>query len=165
LNILLYFDVEDVNMIQRIQHFFLLLSAVATGIIILKPVISIEVPNGESGLMYASALKSAGAGEVILPSLPLVFLVSLITLISLVSIFLYKKRLLQMRLTVYNMILLVGLLGLGYFYARLGAKEISGEIKLMFFSVMPLVAFILSLLAWRGIRRDYLMIKAIDRIR
>lgn len=70
-----------------------------------------------------------------------------------------------MRLTVYNMILMVGLIGLGLYYALQGAKELSGDLKLTFFTIMPVIAFILSLLAWRGVRRDYLMLKAVERIR
>ena len=151
-------------MIQRIQHFFLLLSAVSTGLMLFQPLLGIE-SNSETGVMFADALKTAGAGEVILPCLPLLILIGLITLISLGSIYLFKRRVLQMRLTVYNMILMAGLIGLGYYYARQGANEISGDIKLMFFSVMPIIAFIFSLLAWRGIRRDYLMLRAVERIR
>ena len=143
----------------------MLLSAVATGILIFMPLASIEVVGGESGFMYADAIKSAGAGETILPCIPLLFLISLITTISLVCISLYKRRLIQMRLTVYNMILMVGLLVFGYYYARQGANEISGDIQATFYTIMPVVAFILSLLAWRGVRRDYLMLKAVDRIR
>lgn len=158
------FNVENVNMIQRIQHFFLFLSAVSTGLMLFQPLMGIE-SSSQSGLMYADALKTARAGEVILPSLPLLILISVITLISFGSIYLYKKRILQLRITVYNMILMMGLIGLGYYYARQGANEISGDIKLLFFSVMPIIAFIFSFLAWRGIRRDYLMLRAVDRIR
>ena len=101
-------------MIQRIQHFFLLLSAVSTGLMLFQPLLGIE-SNSETGVMFADALKTAGAGEVILPCLPLLILIGLITLISLGSIYLFKRRVLQMRLTVYNMILMAGLIGLGYY--------------------------------------------------
>ena len=70
-----------------------------------------------------------------------------------------------MRVTGYNMILLGGLLGLGYFYAWRGLNEIGGELELTFYTIMPVIAFIFNLLAWRGVRRDYLMLKAVDRIR
>ena len=152
-------------MLQRIQHIFLLLSAVATGLMIFKPLVSIEVAGGESAFMFAGAIRTEGAGETILSCIPLMFLICLITAISLLTIFLYKKRLLQMRFTVYNMILMVGLIVLGYYYASKGANEISGDIQLTFYTVMPVVSFILSLLAWRGVRRDYLMLKAVERIR
>ena len=100
-------------MVQRIQSLFLLLSAIATGLMTFNPLLDIEAANGESGILFANAVKSAGAGEVLLPCLPLLILICLITLISIITIFLYKKRMLQMRLTVYNMILMVGLIGLG----------------------------------------------------
>jgi len=70
-----------------------------------------------------------------------------------------------MRLIVYNLILIVGLIGIGYYFAQQGANELAGSIKLAPFTIMPVVAFILSLIAWRGVRRDYLMLKAVERIR
>ena len=152
-------------MIQRIQSLFLLLSAITTGLMTFNPLLNIEVTNGESGILFANAVKSAGTGEVILPCSPLQILISLITLISLLTIFIYKKRMLQMRLTIYNLILMVGLVGIGYYFAWQGANELAGSIKLAPFTILPVVAFILSLLAWRGIRRDYLMLKAVERIR
>ncbi len=152
-------------MIQRIQSLFLLLSAIVTGLMVFKPLLNIEAADGESGILFANAVKSAGAGEVILPCLPLLILICTITLISIITIFLYKKRLLQLRLTVYNMILMVGLIGLGYYFARQGANELAGSLNLVFYTIMPVIAFILSFLAWRGVRRDYLMLKAVERIR
>ena len=152
-------------MIQRIQSLFLLLSAIATGLMTFNPLLNIEATNGESGILFANAVKSVGAGEVILPCSPLLILICLITLISLFTIFIYKKRMLQLRLTVYNMILMVGLVGLGYYFARQGANELAGSLKLAKFTIMPLIAFIFSLLAWRGVRRDYLMLRAVERIR
>ena len=152
-------------MVQRIQSLFLLLSAIATGLMTFTPLLDIEAANGESGILFANAVKSAGAGEVLLPCLPLLILICLITLISIITIFLYKKRMLQMRLTVYNMILMVGLIGLGYYFAHQGANELSGHLNLVFYTIMPIVSFILSYLAWRGVRRDYLMLKAVERIR
>lgn len=152
-------------MIQRIQSLFWLLSAVASGIMTFEPLLKIESSGIEKGLLFASDIKSTGAGEVILSCLPLLVLICIITLISVATIFLYKKRLLQMRLTVYNMVLMFGLIVLGYYYGHQGAIELNGSIKLASFTVMPIVSFILSLLAWRGVRRDYLMLKAVDRIR
>ena len=152
-------------MIQRIQSLFWLLGSIASGLMLFNPVLRINVSGGDSGLLYAGSLKSEVSGEVIISSIPLFSLVLIIVLIGLVCIFLFQKRVLQMRLTVYNMILLVGLLALGYYYAWRGLNEIGGELELTFYTIMPVIAFIFNLLAWRGVRRDYLMLKAVDRIR
>ena len=90
---------------------------------------------------------------------------SIIILISLLTIFLFKKRELQMRLTIYNIILIVALIGLGIFLATTGAKDFNGTLKSEYYSLMPIVAMIFNILAWRGVRKDYLMLKAVDRIR
>ena len=152
-------------MIQRIQTLFFLLSAIATGLMLVNPLLGIELPDGGLAILFADAVKYSGSGKIIVQAIPLLILISIITLISLVTIFLFKRRMLQMRLTVYNLILLAGLLVLGYYYARQGVKQTGGSIELMFYSIMPVVAFILSLLGWRGVRRDYLMLKAVERIR
>ena len=152
-------------MIQRIQSLFWLLSGVATGLMTFQPLLKIESDGLEKGLLFANEIQSAGAGESILSCTPLLILICVITLISVMTIFLFKKRMVQMRLTIYNMILMVGLIVLGYYYGHQGVNELDGSLKLATFTIMPIVSFILSVLAWRGVRRDYLMLKAVDRIR
>lgn len=152
-------------MIQRIQTLFFLLSAVASGLMLFNPLLAIELQDSASAILFADAVKYAGSGKVVVQALPLLALVAIITLISVATIFLFKKRMLQMRLTVYNLILMLGLIVLGYYYARQGVKETGGTLQLTYYTIMPVIAFILSILGWRGVRRDYLMLKAVERIR
>jgi hypothetical protein len=152
-------------MIQRIQTLFFLLSALAAGLMLFNPLLGIDLPDGGRAILFADGVKDAGSGKVVVQAFPLLALIAIITLISIVTVFLYKKRMLQMRLTVYNLVLLVGLIVLGYYYARQGVKETGGTMELTYYTIMPVVAFILSLLGWRGVRRDYLMLKAVERIR
>ncbi|MFW6370734.1 MAG: DUF4293 family protein, partial [Bacteroidota bacterium] len=72
----------------------------------------------------------------------------------------------QMRVVIYAMLLLVGSLGLTYYYLtqtmkQLDAPNYSFELAVTF----PLVAIILLYLAFRGIRRDELLVRSINRIR
>ena len=152
-------------MIQRIQSLYFLLSALATGLMLFNPLLGIGSESNSRAWLFADAVKDSNTGDVIVQAYPLLILIGIITLISLVTIFLYKRRMGQMRLTIYNMILMVGLLILGYYYAYQGSRETGGSYELTFYTIMPLVAFVMSLLGWRGVRRDYLMLKAVERIR
>ncbi len=151
-------------MIQRIQTLFLFFSAIALLSLFFAPLVSYMVGSNEVAL-FIDSLRYTGGGEVVFPTWPLGFLLVVMVLINLITIFLFKKRNIQMRLTIYNMILMLGFLVLTYYYAVQGEDELSQKMQIGFYSVMPLVSMILSFLAYRGIRKDDLMLKAIDRIR
>ena len=103
-------------MIQRIQTLFWLLGSVASGLMLFNPILRISSEAGSYGLLYAGSLKTEGADDLIFSSVPLLVLILIITLLGLGCIFLFKKRVLQVRLTVYNMVLLVGSNVLSFFY-------------------------------------------------
>jgi len=151
-------------MIQRIQTVFLFMSALVMSLLFFNHLASIESLDKKAEL-WLSGVKDSATGDYLLQSWPLSVLVIIIILIYLITIFLYKKRELQMRFIIYAIILTVGLIGFVAFYGIQGANQIDGRITMDYFSVMPVVAVIFNILAWRGIRRDYLMLKAVDRIR
>ena len=90
-------------------------------------------------------------------------LIGIILLLHVAAIFLYKKRILQIRFLVLSILLNVGLFGMFYFFAYYsfdGAK-ISFKIPVVF----PIVSIILDYLAIRGIGKDEALIRSMDRIR
>jgi len=148
---------------QRIQTVYLFLSTVASSMMIFKPFVSITGSKGE-GILKAGGVQMI-SGERVLNTFPLIGLVVVISVISLVSIFLFKKRVLQMRLTMYNLIIIIALIGLTVYYCLKGIEKIDGHISLLFYSAMPFITLVMSFLAWRGIRKDDMILKTIDRIR
>ncbi len=85
-------------------------------------------------------------------------------LLALVTLFLFKKRLLQIRLTLFGTILLVG------YYATLLAfvfllKEEGSTFVPSWTVCLPLVSIILNWLAIRAIGKDEILVKAYDRLR
>ncbi len=151
-------------MIQRIQTVYLFLSGLAMSFLLFYPIISIESVTQFNELRLGGIVDKI-SGEVILSTWPVMALALLIILISLINIFLYKKRVLQMRLSVYIILLIIGFAAVVALYGKQGADMLAGQIKMEYFSIMPLVAIVFNLLAWRGIRKDYLMLKAVERIR
>jgi hypothetical protein len=82
------------------------------------------------------------------------------------NIFFYKNRKLQIRICVYAIILEFGQIGLMYYFwvvlfHKLGEAEYLFRIPVLF----PVLAIILTYLAFRGIRKDEILIRSIDRIR
>lgn len=80
-----------------------------------------------------------------------------------VAILNYKKRIRQIRLIVFSILLMLGLFGVFFFftYYSFNDAQISFKISIVF----PLVAIILDYLAIRAIGKDEALIRSIDRIR
>lgn len=152
-------------MIQRIQSIFLLLAILASGLMFLFPILNLVSQTGDEWRLTAKALSRTVDGEVLFMVLPFTIHLSLATLIPLVVLFLYKVRSLQVRLTLINMVLTLGLLVLMFLYGVKGSLQLEGSITPGFISIMPIISFILQLMAFRAIRRDDLLIRGLDRIR
>ncbi|WP_421919834.1 DUF4293 domain-containing protein [Marinifilum sp.] len=153
-------------MIQRIQTLYLLGSAVLIGLMFFFPLAHLKDPSGQTLEFLYRGIPSIEEGA---PSLfvayPIAFLLSLIILIGLISIFLYKKRMIQIRLTIFNMICMLGSTGLIYYSINSQLKELDAIANYSVINVFPLVALILSYLALRNIGKDEAMIRSLDRIR
>ncbi|MEG1672559.1 MAG: DUF4293 domain-containing protein [Alistipes sp.] len=149
-------------MIQRIQTLYLLLVALLVVAAIFLPLAWFGMA-GEQLDLYAFALRSS-AGEVMRPPLYTGIVLSVAALLPLVCIFLYKRRLLQLRLCVVEMVLLVGsevMLAAYYFFGH-GATEFQGMKPAI---ALPLVAVLFAYLAARAIFHDELLVRSLDRIR
>jgi len=151
-------------MIQRIQSVFLIISAVAIVLLYFFP-LAVIGGHEDGATLFIGTVALNDSAKVIVNAWPLRALCSIILILTLLSLFLYKRRVLQMRLTIYNMVLTFGMIGLGIFYLIQGRNLHGGDIQAQFFSIMPIISLILSYLAWRGIRRDYLMLSAVERLR
>ncbi|MFO7658166.1 MAG: DUF4293 domain-containing protein [Bacteroidales bacterium] len=155
-------------MIQRAQSVYLFLIVVLMSFYLIFPIINFGSGDEMQYNFYSYALKKVTDGEAqkILSSWPLFFLVLVIAGISFYNIFLFHKRMLQMRLCVYNILLLIGLLGLTYFYFRHIQKSFdvthhAFKIGIIF----PVLSIALSIMAFSGIRRDELLVKTYERLR
>ena len=147
-------------MLQRIQTVYLLIIVALMTATLFLPLASIQIGNA---FCQFDATGIASAKELIYPTWGLFALVAVIALIALITIFLFKKRILQIRLCVFNAILMV------CFYALWGnAQKISGEsfsfnckIALTF----PVISLILDYLAIRNIGADEALVRSLERLR
>lgn len=96
---------------------------------------------------------------------PLLILTILTIVIALVTIFFYKKRMIQIRLSVFNFILLVGLEGLWGYYMYQVKSALNVPANFSIIDVFPLVAAFFTFMALRRIARDEAIVRSMDRLR
>jgi hypothetical protein len=147
-------------MIQRIQTLYIFFAAVLTALL-LKLNFAELVVNGEWYVFNAKGILSSD--EMIFNGIPVMGFILLITLLHLLVIFLYKKRIRQMRLLGFTIILLLGLSGimLYFLYAGFDDADIVFRIPMIF----PLLAVLLDYLAIRSIGKDEALVRSMERIR
>ena len=152
-------------MIQRIQSLYLLAVAALMIAATFTP-LAYFVGGAEEYKLFAFSLKSA---EVTHSTIYMGIIVALSAIIPAVTIFLFKNRLLQIRLCAVELVLLVGaqiFMAIYYYlsnrmFANLEFHTQGFHIAIIF----PLVAIILDYLALRAIFKDEMLVKSLDRIR
>ncbi len=151
-------------MIQRIQTVWLFLAFLSAAVLFFLPLAEISQAGKNFELLYRGIYPLTGENpEMKLASIPLASINFLTALLSITSIFLFKKRKLQMRICMYNSILLIAVTGLIYYYSSyaMGSCETTFDLA----SAFPIVAFILTMLARNAIKKDDKLVKSLDRIR
>lgn len=152
-------------MIQRIQSLYLLGSFILIGIMFFFPLAELKAVGQTYEFLYRGIPAIAEGAPAIFIAYPVAILLAIIALISLITIFLFKKRMIQIRLTIFNMVCMLGAMGLIYYSINSQAGELNAIANYSIINAFPLVALILSYLALRGIGKDEAMIRSMDRIR
>lgn len=156
-------------MIQRIQTIYLLLATALMSLTLFLPLATI-CSGSEEVVVKAFGVDVASFGF----DLPLPFYLGTVliaaTLLPFVTIFLFKKRLTQIRLCVSEIVLMLGSAGFIAIYCyrlvSLLSEVLSNSVfTLGFASLMPVVAIIPVVLAIRGIAKDEALVRSLDRIR
>ncbi len=152
-------------MIQRIQSLYLLLALALMVSIFFLPIAEL-LDSAEINYIYSyRGLMIEENGEMLYHSVPTIILLSVIVLISFVSIFLFKKRVLQMRINSFNIFIMIGYIGLNYYYIQNFQKQLDAIVSYELPMIFPLLAAILTYLAIRAIGKDEALIRSMDRIR
>jgi hypothetical protein len=152
-------------MIQRIQTIYLLISLVAWGFLFFNPMIGFTGEAGGAWSLFANGIKEAESGKTVLAAVPMLILLVLVEILALISVLTYRRRVLQLRVTLLNMLLQVLSYGIIALYVIQGRNLLHAQPALLFFSAMPFLSAFCSFLAFRGIRRDMLLLRALDRLR
>lgn len=153
-------------MIQRIQTFYLFVSFISFGIFFFLPFGYLQTPElNEISINILDSCFSYSEKIMNYSLLPLSSLVAFVCLLSLTTIFLYKKRMLQVRLTIFNVLVQIGVFGLLFYYLIDISKKIGLEYKTSILIVLPIISAILSFLAMRAILKDEALVRASKHFR
>lgn len=153
-------------MIQRIQTLYLALTTFIAVLMIFMPVATLWVPNEASYEFYTTQVMQVSEPPIhIAYNWMSLILNAILILLPIVTIFVYKKRFLQMRLCVVNIVLLLGMLVLMWVQISHMIGEIDADRQIRVAFGFPLIGIVLTWLALRGIIRDITLLKSYDRIR
>lgn len=153
-------------MLQRIQTVYLLLVTALTLALFFLPLAVLQSGDALYSFDVFGLNTLLGEKELLNPTWGLVVLAVTVMIISLVTIFLFKKRMLQIRLTIFNTILLVGFYGL-FAYMICLFKSNFGDLtySLKFATAFPAVSIVLNYLAIRNIGADEALVRSLNRLR
>ena len=152
-------------MIQRIQSVYLFVSLCFMLPMFFLPVAELLLKTGEIFTFNFTGfyLNEAGVTTRINTQWSILLFGMLICALNFIIIFLYKSRVLQIRLSIYNILFLIGLTGIIIFtaYNVQNVETVSFRLPIVF----PVIAVILHYLAFRAIRKDEIMVQALNRLR
>lgn len=152
-------------MIQRIQTLYLFVVALLMSLTLFMPIASFTVA-GQTYELTAFTLRCGDASET---TVWMGIMLLLAAALPLVNIFLFKRRVLQIRLCAVEIILLLGSLVMIGLYYWLTSRIFEGLViehrQFGWAAPMPLVSLILAYLASRAIFKDEMLVRSLDRIR
>ncbi len=89
----------------------------------------------------------------------------LVCILTFFTIFTYKKRMRQIRMTIFSCIVLIGYFITYGVFAYLFGAELGASFRPSLCASFPLIALILNWLAIRAIGADEMLVRSLDRIR
>lgn len=96
------------------------------------------------------------------------FVLTLINItLAFITIFLYKKRMLQIRICIFNGIIMAGFYGLFAFTIYIFKQQLfpGSTLSVKIALAFPLISIILDYLAIRNIGADEVLVRSLDRLR
>lgn len=153
---------------QRIQTFYLFTVTVLSVTMLFFPVAGLQGSGDASvyELGFKGLYQVSPEGVSFLSGAwVLSAILVLIPVLSAVTIFLFKKRILQIRLIIFTIVLLAGYYGLMFIYLWQFGKSLEATMYVEMIASFPLISIILEILAIRAIGRDEALVKSLNRIR
>ena len=149
-------------MIQRIQSLWFLSASATAVLMFFFPVIE---PSSESTFYVYNyeSISIGGLDNFIQTGYIIAALLGIIALLSFLAIFLFKKRILQIRICTFIVLLILFVSALITIFSLSGKGNAPAAIGLS--AVLPVIMLIFILMARRAVKRDEALVKSADRIR
>jgi len=156
-------------MIQRKQSVYLLLVAVMMSWMFIRPYAEISIMDGRMLIFHSASIRSYTTPHEFTYfryTIPLVLLVLITGFLNFANIFLYTRRILQIRLSIISAGLLVVIMGTMVYYYFLTMHTTEHTLhEFRVAAIFPIIGIILNFLAYRAIHQDEMLVKSYDRIR
>lgn len=175
-----YFTIkENYIMIQRIQSIYLLLTTALMAVFLFLPIAQFDTTDGiysftAQGISTVEAMTTpvqdstaaVTQTSVFTPTWGVFVLGTVIAVLSFITIFLYKNRPTQARICMINAFFLVTFYIVIFLSGYTFREDLSASnISWTAYIVMPFVALILDILAYKAINKDERLVRSLDRIR
>lgn len=150
-------------MLQRIQSIFLLLASAAMLVACVTPLITFlyntdRVVFEAMGVYLNGQLNDTTWGLFVIGTVA--------SVVALFTVFLFRNRILQLRISIFNIFLMAGFyLYFGFILYQLRAVENFQFQKIGIGIIMPAIAIILTILAIRRIGADEVLVRSLNRLR
>jgi len=154
-------------MIQRIQSLYLLISSIIISFLIYSPLAFVIMPENNVSKLYSYGLKNISNSilTIDINPVPLIILSVVAAMLGLITIFLYKKRKIQIWLSILNIIILLIISGLTIYYCSFLSINYNAQVNYTITAIFPFISVILLFLSIKAIQKDEKLIRSIDRIR
>jgi hypothetical protein len=150
-------------MLQRIQTVYLLLASICMVVSLLTN-LAVFTFGGE--IVNFQAMGFYMNEEIIFSTWGLFIIGNIAAVLSVLIVFLYKKRMLQIRLASFNLFMILGYYGLIAFYILKRNPEANSVFENVSIGMItPFIAIVLIYLAIRKIGADEALIRSLNRIR
>lgn len=151
-------------MIQRKQSVYLLVAVIVLICALCLP-LGYFVGADQVDVLAFKPLGVIQADGSLLSTWGVFSLLLLSAVVSFCTIFLFRNRRLQMRMIVFNVVLLVAYFFVLLLFISTLKSDLNSSFQLNWALCLPVVAIILNWLAFGAIRQDDQLVKAADRIR
>ena len=150
-------------MLQRIQTVYLLLASICMVVSLLTNLATFAM-GGD--FIQFEAMGFYLNNEIIFSTWGLFVIGNISAVLSVIIVFLYNKRMVQIRLSSMNIFLMLGYYGLIAFYVFKRNPEIESTFQNVGIGmIMPFIAIVFTYLAIRKIGADEALIRSLNRIR
>ncbi len=150
-------------MIQRIQSVYLFLAAIAVAVMFFFPIANFY---SDTFYFYLSLGGISDDTFVTINTIPLIIIAVVLILLAVFSIFMYKNRLLQMRVLRFGVLFDLAFIIVIYFgYIDSISQKANVEVQYKTGIYFPLIMLVFLILAIRSIMADEKKVRAADRLR
>lgn len=150
-------------MIQRQQTIWWFLIGVFAVLMLFFDWMTLFVTDGNNYTISSSGILKDG--NIVIDGTMLTVFLIVEAVFNFVIIFLYKKRILQSRLTIISIVLSLGTYGLVALYRYMSFTEEVTSTNFNWPLVLPLISAILGVMAFRHVLMDEAKVRSLDRLR